>query len=71
MSTTKLEIKYFFSYNSRRRKSQFTEDELRSRRARGSELVRRDTQPGFHDEDLENRDMAAIASHRMDPLTGQ
>ena len=57
------------SYHSHRRKSQFTEDELRGRRALGSELARLDPRRVV-EEDLENRDIAAIASHRMDPLTG-
>ena len=57
------------SYHSHRRKSQFTEDELRGRRALGSELAHLDPRRVV-DEDLENRDIAAIASHRMDPLTG-
>jgi hypothetical protein len=58
-----------FRYHSHRRRSHFTEDELRGRRALGSELSRPDPRRVV-DEDLENRDIAAIASHRMDPLSG-
>ena len=63
-----LKLNLNFSHHSHRRRSQFTAEELQSRRARGSDLPTR--QDHDIDEDLANRDIAQIASHRMDPLTG-
>jgi len=51
------------------RKGHSSDHELRQRRKQGFELQENDSL-SYNDEDLERCDLAAIASHRTDPLTG-